>query len=153
MSNKVSVSEFKYEMKEINNYCSCIFADETNFNPEEYDEYSRKYKKIYKDVYDFFFSASRVYSPFQRMLIVCTQNSKSCTKEHFQHLIKIIITRIMSKADYSYVDSFLKGIHLIDKADATSSKNSSFWSCPKSMLEKKLPFNCRTRIYGNNQLL
>jgi hypothetical protein len=151
MSNKVSVSEFKYEMKEINKYCSCIFADETNFNPKEYNINSEKYKKIYKDVFDFFYNAYKIGIKY-RMLIVCTQNSKSCTQDHFQHLIKDIIKAIKPKADYSHIESYLEGIHLIDKADATSSKNSSFWSCPKSILEKKLPFNCRTRIYGNNQL-
>jgi hypothetical protein len=80
----------------------------------------------------------------KRMLVVCTQNSKSCTKDHFQHMIKTIVLEDKSLKDF--------GIHLIDKADATSTSNSSSFSCARKILGDK-PYNCRTRIYGNRLLI
>ena len=71
------------------------------------------------------------------MIVVCTQNSKSCTKDHFQHMIKTMLLE----------NSFF----LIDKADATSTSNSSSFSCSRKIFGNK-PFNCRTRIYGNFNL-
>jgi hypothetical protein len=80
----------------------------------------------------------------KRMLVVCTQNSKSCTKDHFQHMIKTMLLEDKSLKDL--------GIHLIDKADATSTSNSSSFSCARKIFGDK-PFNCRTRVYGNRLLI
>jgi hypothetical protein len=149
MSNKVNFSEFKYEIKEINNYCYCIFADETNYNYYHFlgTDY-QKFNKLYKDIYELFYNRSL--EPL--MLIVCTQNSKSCTKLHFQHLIKNIINKITSESNnLNYGRYWAQNIRLIDKADATTTNNSSTTSCLQKMF-KKNPYNCRTRIYCNKYL-
>ena len=151
MSN--NSKEFVFKIEELTNCVLCISADETNFDPNDFKEGSNKYKNIYR-IIDSFFSPGIGILPY-RMLIVCTSNSKSCTKEHFQHLVKDIITKITSTTDGTFVSDYKKGIHLIDKADATSSNNSSIISCARKKFNgrESYPFNCRTRIYGNQYLL
>ena len=139
MSN--NYKEFIFEIKEINDYCSCIYADETNFNPNDFEEGTTKYKSLYDTLSKLF------YSHINSMLIVCTQNSKSCTKENFQHLIKNITIKISSVRIMGSL-VYRPDIRFIDKGDATITNNSKISSCfSKKIQGKPYPYNCRTRIY------
>ena len=73
------------------------------------------------------------------LVVCCTQNSLSCTEDHFQHYLKNLI----KDENYS----------LITKADATTENNSSFWSCSTKIKNESKPYNVRTRIYRNNSTL
>jgi hypothetical protein len=73
------------------------------------------------------------------LVVCCTQNSLSCTKDHFQHYFKeLIITK-----NYS----------LISKADATTVNDSNFLSCSTKISNDSKPYNVRTRVYRNGNTL
>ena len=145
----LDLDKIKLVLKKINDICSCIFVDEYSYDKNEFNENSDNYLRIHKMVSNFF----DIHRQKPGMLIVCTQNSKSCTNEHFQHLIKEIIEKI--KKEYSDKSWLGYGLHLIDKADATSYNNASSLSlsCAKNRYSgNPLPYNCRTRIWGNQYL-
>ena len=138
-----------------------IFYNENKYKLEDYEKKNSKEMEKLKNILNRFFLRDEVnikspdvstrtlnnmgsgnFSP-KRMLVVCTQNSKSCTKDHFQHMIKTILL------EDKYFKKF--DIHLIDKADATSTSNSSSFSCARKIFGDK-PFNCRTRIYSNSNI-
>ena len=81
------------------------------------------------------------------LVVCCTQNSLSCTEDHFQHYFKDLITKELRKKenplDYS----------LISKADATTENDSSFWSCSTKISNNSKDYNVRTRVYRNDYTL
>lgn len=118
-----------------------------NYNKKDFEKSSDEnslYNQIKVNVLDFITKHSLNNSKVAVMLVVCTQNSRSCTQDHFQHMIKTILL------EDKYFEDI--GFHLIDKADATSTSNSSPFSCTTKFFGDK-PFNCRTRVYGNKNLL
>jgi hypothetical protein len=75
------------------------------------------------------------------LVVCCTQNSLSCTEDHFQHYFRDLMENESMK--YS----------LISKADATTKNDSSILSCSTKFFNESKPYNVRTRVYGNNDTL
>ena len=75
------------------------------------------------------------------LVVCCTQNSLSCTKDHFQHYFKDLMINLLRKKEKSMKYS------LISKADATTENDSSFWSCSTKISNNSKPYNVRTRVY------
>jgi hypothetical protein len=73
------------------------------------------------------------------LVVCCTQNSLSCTEDHFQHYLKNPIKKL------NYL--------LISKADATTEYDSGYLSCPIKISNTSKPYNVRTRIYRNTNTL
>ena len=139
----------KIEITEINKICYYINVDEKDFTLE--NAYSNFFTTDFLKRLLGIFSYANAFG-WPLMLIVCTQNSKSCYKQHFQHMFSDILFRVLAKEFPGYND-VLEDIHLIDKGDATATSNSTILSCLKNIKNgKEHPINCRTRIYGNKKV-
>jgi hypothetical protein len=135
----------KYLVRDINKKYLFIFSNEQNFNEIDFDEKSQLYLEI-NTILDNFFKSGLL---LPKMVIICTQNSVSCIKGHFQHMVSNIILEITKKSTGKY--DYRHGIRLISKADATASENTGL-SCVKHKYNKMNPFNCRIRIYCNKYI-
>ena len=81
------------------------------------------------------------------LVVCCTQNSLSCTEDHFQHYFKNLMINLLRKKEKSMKYS------LISKADATTENDSSFWSCSTKISNESKPYNVRIRVYRNEDTL
>ena len=81
------------------------------------------------------------------LVVCCTQNSLSCTEDHFQHYFRELMEKTLRKKEKSMKYS------LISKADATTENDSSFWSCSTKISNNSKPYNVRTRVYRNEDTL
>jgi hypothetical protein len=83
-------------------------------------------------------------------LIVCSvQNSLSCTTDHLEHHLMGSIFDDLKKNN-----KYPMNYSLVSKVEATKKSNSSQTSCLSTILNNsKKPFNCRVRIYGNNDTM
>jgi hypothetical protein len=121
-----------------------IFFDEKGYNQKDFEKNNNNslYFQLRNKFTNLFLNKPN--DPIKTsMLVVCTQNSKSCSKDHFQNMIETMLLEDL-KDD---------AIHLIDKADATSTNNSSTISCARTLFGRRdKPFNCRTRIYCNSKI-
>ena len=127
-----------YEVKSTDGLMTLfIYFDEKEYNQKDFEK-SKNTNSLYNELKTKIIKIQHSHllrdTTNGMMIVVCTQNSKSCTKDHFQHMIKTMLLE----------NSFF----LIDKADATSTSNSSSFSCARKIFGNK-PFNCRTRIYCN----
>jgi hypothetical protein len=110
-----------------------IYQGKYIFKEKEEEENDKDYylHKIYKKIKEL--------NP--DLVVCCTQNSLSCTEDHFQHYFKDFMKNKSMK--YS----------LISKADATTKNDSSILSCSTKFFNESKPYNVRTRVYGNDDTL